>query len=165
MIYTHVAAGIVSAALAAWGVWNVQAWRYDAHMAEMQKAHAVSLQKAEEFARAREQALSAARQKAEEAYVQEKRRAYVAAGRARNQLDGLRDELYALNAQARPDSATACRVDAGTIERELLGQCATALVGVAAEADGLAAQVIGLQGYVRNVCRSDHSPVLILRGV
>lgn len=156
MIYTHVAAAIVSAALAAWGTWQVQALRYDARIAAMQEAHAVSLQKAEQLAREREQALNVARQKAEERYVQEKRKAAVAAGRARSELDGLRDELYALGTTAAGQgSATACRVDAGTIERELLGQCAAALVGVAAEADRMAAQVIGLQGYVREVCRAE----------
>lgn len=153
MMYTHVAAALVSGALAAWGVWQVQAWRYDARISAMQEAHAVSLQAAEQAARDRELALNQARQKAEERYVEEKRRAAVAAGRARSELDGLRDTLYALGAPAAgPDSPTACRTDAGALERELLGQCASALVGVAGEADRLAAQVLGLQGYVREVC-------------
>lgn len=153
MIYTHVAAGIVCGALAAIGAWQVQGWRYDSRMALMQQAHAEALQRSEQTAREREQGLVQARQKAEEAYVQEKRKAAVAAGRARSELDGLRDELYALGApQPRQDPATACRTDAGALERELLGQCATALVGLAAEADGLATQVLGLQGYVRQVC-------------
>lgn len=42
--------------------------------------------------------------------------------------------------------------DGATIERQLLGECAATLVTVAAGADLLAAQLIGLQGYVRNVC-------------
>ena len=103
--------------------------------------------------REREQALNQARQKAEERYVEKKRRATVAAGRARTELDGLRDTLYALGAPAAgQDPAAACRTDAGALERQLLGQCAAALVGVAGEADRLAAQVLGLQGYVREVC-------------
>lgn len=153
MMYTHVAAALVSAALASWGTWQVQAWRYDARISAMQEAHAVSLQAAEQGAREREQALNQARQKAEERYVEEKRLAAVAAGRARAELDGLRDTLYTLDAPAAGKGTTpACRVDAGAIERQLLGQCATALVGVAGEADRLAAQVLGLQGYVREVC-------------
>lgn len=155
MMYTHVAAALVSGALAAWGTWQVQAWRYDAQISAMQEAHAVSLQAAEQGARQREQALNQARQKAEERYVEEKRLAAVAAGRARTELDGLRDTLYALGAPATGQGATtACRTDAGALERQLLGQCATALVGVAGEADRLAAQVLGLQGYVREVCRA-----------
>ena len=155
MMHTHVAAAIVSAAFAAWGTWQVQAWRYDSKIAVMQQAHAKSLQAAEQVARDREQTLNQARQKAEELYVKEKRRAAVAAGRARNELDGLRDTLYAIGAPAvGQDPAAACRVDAGTIERQLLGQCATALVGMAGEADRLATQVLGLQGYVSEVCQA-----------
>lgn len=153
MIYTHVAAGIVCGALAAIGTWQVQAWRYDTRMAIMQQAHAEALQKSEQMARQREQGLVRARQEAEESYVQEKRKAAVAAGRARSELDGLRDQLYALGAPKRgQDPATACRADAGALERQLLGQCAADLVSLAAEADRLAAQLTGLQGYVRQVC-------------
>ena len=154
MIYTHVAAGLLGAVFAFAAGWQVQAWRYDTQIAIMQQAHAESLQAAEQAAREREQVLSQARQKAEEAYVQEKRKAIAAAARARTQLDGLRDELYALPgpAAAGENSAPTCRVDAGALERELLGQCAATLVSVAAEADRMAAQVLGLQGYVRGVC-------------
>lgn len=153
MIYTHVAAGLLGAVLAFAAGWQVQAWRYNTQIAIMQQAHAESLQAAEKAAREREQTLSQARQKAEEAYVQEKRKATAAAARARTQLDGLRDELAATPITTSEDSAPACRVDAGTLERELLGQCAAALVGVAAEADRMAAQVLGLQGYVKEVCK------------
>ena len=153
MVYTHIAAGIVSAALAAWSAWQVQAWRYDSQVAAMQKAHAESLQKAEQAARNREQALSVSRQQAEEKYVQEKTKAATAANRARGELDGLRNELYALSAPKPGASATApSRADAGPIERQLLGECASALVGVAAEADRLAAVVVGLQRYTAEVC-------------
>ena len=154
MIYTHVAAGLLGAFFAATAAWQVQAWRYDSRVAMLQQAHAETLQKAEQAAREREQTMIQARQNVEEAYAQEKRKSSAAAARARTQLDGLRDELYAIPApsKAGADSAPACRTDAGTLERQLLGQCATALVGVAAEADRLAMQVLGLQGYIRMVC-------------
>ena len=153
MVYTHIAAGIVSAALAAWSAWQVQAWRYGIQVAEIQKMHAEQMQKAEKSARDREQALSVSRQQAEEKYVQEKTKAATAANRARGELDGLRNELYALSAPKPGTSATApSRADAGPIERQLLGECASALVGVAAEADRLAAVVVGLQRYTAEVC-------------
>jgi hypothetical protein len=155
VIYTHVAAGLLGAAVAALGIWQVQDWRYNARIAQMQEAHEVSLRKSAEAARAQEQALSAAKQKAEEAYAIEKRKAAVAARSARAELDGLRNELYALPAPAtnpgsNPTAPT--RVNGGPVERQLLGECATALVEMAAGADLLAAQLVGLQGYVRNVC-------------
>lgn len=153
MIYTHVAAGLLGAAVAALGVWQAQDWRYNARIAQMQEAHEVSLRKSTEAARAQEQALSAAKQKTEEAYALEKRKAAVAARSARAELDGLRNELYAVPtpiAGANPTAPT--RADGSPIERRLLGECAAALVEVAAGADLMAAQLVGLQGYVRNVC-------------
>jgi hypothetical protein len=155
MIYTHVAAGLLGAAVAVLGVWQVQDWRYNARIAQMQEAHEVSLRKSMETARAQEQALSAAKQKAEEAYALEKRKAAVAARSARAELDGLRNELYAIptpTSGSGANPAAPARVNGVTIERQLLGECATALVEVAAGADLLAAQLVGLQGYVRNVC-------------
>ena len=154
MLYTHIAAAIVSAALAAWGTWQVQGWRYTGQIAQIQKMHAEQLQKAEQAARDREQTLSVFRQQAEEKYVKEKTRAAAAASRARTELDGLRDELYAFNPSPTGKApATPGRADgAARLEGELLGQCASALVGMAAEADRLAANLIGLQGYVQGVC-------------
>lgn len=155
MIYTHVAAGLLGAIIASFGVWQVQDWRYNARIAQMQEAHEVSLRKSTEAARAQEQALGVAKQKAEEAYAIEKRKAAVAARNARSELDGLRNELYAIPVPNRnPDShpTTPARVNGATIERQLLGECATTLVEVAASADRLATQVLGLQSYVTNVC-------------
>lgn len=153
MVYTHVAAAIVSGAIAAWGAWQVQAWRYDGQLAQIRQMHAEQMQKAEKAARDREQALSVFRQQAEEKYVQEKNKAAGAASRARIELDGLRNQLYAIPSPAGKDPATALRADGrDSLERELLGACASTLVGVAAEADRLAAVVVGLQGYVKNVC-------------
>jgi hypothetical protein len=155
VIYTHVAAGLIGATIASLGAWQVQDWRYNARIAQMQEAHAVSLKVSTEMARAREQALGSAKQKVEEAYAIEKRKAAVAARSARAELDGLRDELYAISIPAPnpgANPAAPSRTDGVSIERRLLGNCAAALVEVAAGADGLAAQLIGLQDYVRNVC-------------
>jgi hypothetical protein len=155
MIYTHVVAGLLGAAVAALGVWQVQDWRFNARISQMQEAHEVNLRKSAEAARAQEQALSAAKQKAEEAYAFEKRKADVAARSARAELDGLRNELYAIPAPALGSSSnptTTTRTDGASIERRLLGECAATLVEVASGADRLAAQLVGLQGYVRNVC-------------
>lgn len=107
---------------------------------------------AEKAAREREQELVAERKKLEDRYVQDKRKAEAAAAGARAELGRLRDQLAARGA-APTTPATPIRADAGTIEGQLLGACASALVGVAEDADRLAAQVIGLQAYVRGVCQ------------
>lgn len=154
MIYTHVAAALLGAAVAALGVWQVQDWRFNARISRMQEAHAVSLKDLTEAARAQEHALAEAKQKAEEAYAVQKRKADVAARSARAELDGLRNELYALPAPSKigENPSTAPSADGASVERKLLGECAAALVEVAAGADSLATQLVGLQGYVRNVC-------------
>ena len=153
MIYTHVFAGLLSAAAAALGAWQVQDWRFNARISQMQEAHATSLKNLTEAARTQEHILGAAKQKAEEAYATEKRKAAVAVRNARAELDGLRKELYAIpTPTAGADTPALPRTNGASLERELLGECATALVEVAAGADGLAAQLLGLQSYVRNVC-------------
>jgi hypothetical protein len=107
---------------------------------------------AEKAARAREQELIAERQKLEDRYVQDKRKAEAAAAGARAELGRLRDQLAARGAPTQTP-ATPIRADGGSPEAQLLGACASALVGVAEDADRLAAQVIGLQAYVRGVCQ------------
>lgn len=105
----------------------------------------------EQAARAREQQLIAAKHKAEENHAAFKRRTQRAVAGAQSELDRLRDVLAARQATA--DAAPSDRTDgAATTERQLFGQCAKTLAGVAQQADQLAAQVIGLQGYVSAVC-------------
>lgn len=103
--------------------------------------------------RAKEQQLVAARQQAEERYAKEKRKVAAAAAGAQSELDGLRNELATAGRPACADPAAAARADGGAgLERDLLGACATALVGMAQEADRLEAQLVGLQQYVKQVC-------------
>jgi hypothetical protein len=162
VIYTHVAAALLGAVVTALGAWQVQDWRYNARIAQMQQAHAKSLKATSDAALAQQkdalaklQELNAVKLKVEQDYALEKRKAAVAARSARAELDGLRQELYALpspdpSAIVRPPTTTG-RADGATTERQLLGECSAALVEVAADADLLAAQLVGLQSYVQNV--------------
>lgn len=77
------------------------------------------------------------------------------AAAARGQL---REQIARLNARPNPYPVTdaglaACAGDA-TTARELLGESASALVDLAAEADRLVVQVTGLQAFARDVCRA-----------
>lgn len=108
---------------------------------------------AEQKARAKEQQLVTARQQAETRYVEEKRRAATAAVGAKSELDRLRDELAApRNPACASPTAPAGNHGGAGLESELLGHCAQALVGMAAEADRLETQVVGLQQYIKQVC-------------
>ncbi len=109
---------------------------------------------AEQAARHREQDLVIARNRSEERYAQEKRKAASSASSANSELGRLRDQLAARNSASPQDSAANARANgAAGLERELLGHCAAALVGLAAEADRLEATVVGLQSYVKDVCQ------------
>lgn len=54
MIYAHAAAAIAGAAIAALATWNVQAWRYDARVADIHALYAQAKLKRSEAARADE---------------------------------------------------------------------------------------------------------------
>ena len=74
---------------------------------------------------------------------------------------GLRAEIARLNARPDPYQAgdaglAACAGEAATA-RELLGESSGAYQELAAEADGLRDQVIGLQQFARDVCRAGTS--------
>lgn len=110
--------------------------------------------KAQEEARKHEQELVTAKQKAEEQYVQEKRKSAAAAAAARTELDRLRNALAERGAAGADSPACTGAYGSPRLEQELLGQCASALTSMAAEADRLEAIIIGLQGYVKGVCLS-----------
>jgi len=159
VIYTHVAAALLGFTVAAIGAWQVQDWRFNARIAQMEQAHSMSLKAITDDALSRQKAalaklqdLNAVRQKVEEDYALEKGKAAVAARSARAELDGLRQELYALSAPARQPTSTTSGIDAAPIERKLFGECATALVEMAERTVSLATQLVGLQNYVRDVC-------------
>jgi uncharacterized protein HemX len=105
----------------------------------------------EQAAREREQQLVAAKHKAEEDHAAFKRRTQRAVAGAQSELGRLRDTLN--DRQAASTATPSAGTDAAApIERELFGQCAETLAGVAQQADQLAAQVSGLQSYVSAVC-------------
>jgi hypothetical protein len=125
----------------------------EAQQKELQAQQAVL--QAEQAARAKEQLLVSERQKLEERYAREKSKAAAAVAGAESELGRLRDELAAgANRGSACPSAPASSGDYGgaRLESELLGNCAQTLVGLAAEADRLEAQVVGLQQYIKGVC-------------
>ena len=143
MIYTHAAAFLAGLALAAASTWHIQAWRYDAQIAEIKTAQAQAATLASEEAARNframttkyEGALNAARKR--EANL----RRNVAA--ARTESDRLRDAIYAFRAKLPNASAATVAVAADTAA-ELLGACADEYRGVAEAADGHAADVRAL---------------------
>lgn len=90
-----------------------------------------------------------------------------AAASAAADLRSLRAEIARLNARPNPYPAgdagiAACAVEAST-GRELFGESAQAYVELAAEADRLADQVVGLQHFVSSVCHAGQ-PMPVIAG-
>lgn len=140
MMYTHAAAAIGGAALAALATWNVQAWRYDAQIADIHTQHAELVASSAKSAlklteHYRENADAAVR-KAESRAAQNKRDA----DGLRVELDGLRGDLATVPDRIR--GATRDAVDqyaaAATV---VFGECAARYSELAISATGHASDV------------------------
>lgn len=127
--------------------------RAETRLAQYQAEVAQAVQQAESRARVRERQMQRkTEQVANDAAKREKELGdrLAAAGAA---LDGLRDDLSALNARTDPaDPGAAAFAREARTARELLGACAARYRGVAQHAQGLADQVTGLQQFVTGVC-------------
>ena len=134
MIYTHIAAALIGAAVAAVSAWQVQNWRYGEQMAEIRHDQAVASKEAEKFAR---QAETQRRSDVDEAIRNSTVRAIAArrdADAARSELDRLRDATRATRGGVPGESASACAERADTAG-QLLGACAAEAQELARIAD------------------------------
>lgn len=140
MSYTHIAAGLAGAVIAAASVWQVQAWRYGEQIADIRAAHADEVASAAKTAlktteHYRENADAAVR-KAEARAAQNKRDA----DRLRDELAGLRGDLAEVPDRIRSASREA--VDqyaaAATV---VFDHCARRYSGMAEAAAGHASDV------------------------
>jgi len=159
VIYTHVAAALIGAVIAAAGAWQVQDWRYNARLAVIRQTHAVSLQEAEAAARRMEQRMQTQVERIADEADKKQAELVVRAAAAERVARGLRDEITRLNARPTPaGSEAAAFAGEASVARQLLGACAEEYRGVAQEADGLRDQVIRLQQYAESVCQSGWRP-------
>ena len=144
MIWTHTAAALLGAAIAAAGAWQVQSWRYTGQINEMKAAQAEAVNTATREARAQE---SKRYQGVQDAQAAAQTRAVAArrdADAARTELDRLRGTLSIARGGVPGESTASCaqRADAGA---DLLAQCAAAYLDLAAIADRLNADRLMLQ--------------------
>ena len=135
MIYTHAAAALLGAALAAGGAWQVQSWRYTGQINQMKAAQQEAVATATREARAAE---SKRFQGVQDAQAAAHARAIAArrdADAARSELDRLRGAITVTRGGVPGESATACAVRAATAG-DLLAECAAAHAELARAADG-----------------------------
>ena len=135
MIYTHAAAFLAGLALAAASTWHVQAWRYDAQIADIRAQHSRALADAHQKAlddtikmqRTKDDAIKAAEQRAKQNAA--------AAAAARADADSLRTQLDGVPARiARAtDSAVREYAHASSV---VFAECVRSYQELAGKADG-----------------------------
>ena len=130
MIYTHLAAALLGAALAATGAYKLQEWRLGSQINELRAARALDTAEARRFEAARNrnviEAQNAAQKRAQSARAD--------ADAARSELDRLRGDIAASAGRVADESPAACAVRADAAG-ELLGSCAAAYLDLAGKAD------------------------------
>ena len=144
MIYTHAAAALLGASIAAVGAYKVQDWRYTGQINQIRAAQAEAVNTATREARAQE---SARFKGVQDAQAAAQTRAQVArrdADRARSELDRMRDTLSATRGGVPGESTAACtqRADAAA---DVLAQCGAAYQDLAEVADRLNADRLMLR--------------------
>ena len=144
MIWTHTAAALLGAAIAATGAWQVQSWRYTGQIAAIQAAQLEAVNTATREARAQESKRFQGVQDAETAAKTRAQAARRDADAARTELDRLRDAIRTSTGGVPGESATACTQRAATAG-DVLGQCAAAYLDLAAIADRLNADRLMIQ--------------------
>ena len=140
MMYTHAAAGIAGAILAGVLAWQVQAWRYDAQIADIHTQHAELVASSAKSAlklteHYRENADAAVR-KAESRAAKNKRDA----DGLRDELDGLRGDLASVPDRIRGATRDAVDQYAATAS-VVFDQCVRRYSELAGAAQGHAADV------------------------
>lgn len=137
------------------GVQTVRLSGVTAEFAGYRADVAENTRKAEALAREKENTMRASAEKI--AYDQAQKEAELAArvAAADAVADGLRNEIDRLNAAPVPaDAGAAAFAGQARTARKLLGACAERYRGLAQDADRIRDQVIGLQGFVAEVCRN-----------
>lgn len=142
MIYTHIAAALLSAAIAAASAWNVQSWRMDAQVQTSKTAlESLKREHAESLTRATGAALNATiawQKEKDDAIDRAQQRAKAqahSADIARRERDSLRNTIAAASLRL-PDATPSACAEYGAAASGLLNQCAAAYQELAAVADG-----------------------------
>lgn len=144
MIYTHVAAGLLSAVIAAVGVCNLQKWRYDTTIARMTQEAA---EKTTIAVKAAMDKMQVDQKRKDDALMEANKRANynaVAATRARSAADSLRDELAAARTDLSNATESARAKYASAVEA-VLGECSRELAEMGRIADGHSSDALMLK--------------------
>lgn len=147
---------IACVAILAGAIWFAYHWAYSNGARDVQikfdayKTEQVQMAQQQEAAnRLKEQGFQTSLENLTNAYIKEHSAHLAAAASANSMLDSFN---AALGSKAAPDSPAARVPDGGAgPEQELLGNCASTLVRLAAEADRLEEVIVGLQTYIKDI--------------
>lgn len=143
MIYTHVATFLAGIALAAASTWHVQAWRYDAQIADIKAAQAQALALASEEAARNFRAITTKYEGALNDATKRETKLRADAAAARRTADGLRGTLYEFRASL-PNASTSALIARADTAAELFGACVNEYRSVAESADRHASDAVTL---------------------
>ena len=135
MMYTHAAAGIAGAVLAGVLVWQVQAWRYDAQIADIRAQHSRALADAHQKALDDTIKLQRIKDAAIEKAEQRAKQNAAAAVAARADADSLRAQLDGVPARISRATDSAVREYAHATS-VVFAECVRSYQELAAAADG-----------------------------
>lgn len=138
MIYTHLAAGLLGAAVAFGGAWKVQDWRYTTHISAIKAQHAADYAKAQQQALDETTRLQAQKDKATKDAAKRALKLEADLATARLIGDGLRDDLAASRLQLSEASRSSLNQYTSTLS-VLFVECVRSLESLAGKADGHAA--------------------------
>ena len=153
-IQAKIVAVLIAIALIVGGLWRLRHDSYKAGAEDVRKEYAAAATQAALSAIKTQERLQDAVQKVGERHEISKRQISVDSANAQWELDGLRNQLAAIDSAASKTPTTAPGIDGAGAERQLLGACAATLVGLAKEADRIEAKLTGLQDHVRSVCQA-----------
>jgi len=134
-MYTHAAAALVAAVIAATGAWQVQGWRLGGQIARMQASQAQALADARQDAINETTRQQAQKDQALHEAAQQAQRNAAAAAAARRESDGLRVELTEARLRMSTSTCASVRDHAATLSG-VFDQCVGTLEGMARQADG-----------------------------
>lgn len=135
MIYTHVAAGLLGAAIVGVGTWQVQEWRHGEIHAQKERDYA---ERTTVAVKAAMDKMQVDQKRKDDALMEANKRAQynaVAATRARSAADSLRDELAAARTDLSNATESARAKYAAAVET-VLGECSRELAEMGRLADG-----------------------------
>lgn len=134
MLYTHAAAALLGASIAAVGAWQVQSWRYTGQINQIRAAQAEAVNTAVREARATESRRFTNVQEAQNAAQKRAQTARLDADRARTELDRLRDQLTSARGGVPGESPGACAEPSSQRDNVLL-ECLSSYEALGRDAD------------------------------